>query len=270
MALTSFQRHVINLIAENRRRSGESYVAGGAALNTLIGAPRLSEDVDIFHDTEEAVHLEFGNDSRVLESAGMSVSIKRQWGTFVEATVAIGDEATDLQWAYDSAFRFFPLVEHSELGLTLHPFDLATNKVLAMVGRALPRDWVDTIECDDRLQPLGYLAWACSGKDPGLNPRFILDQASRSARYTEIELVRVNFEGQRPTAASLSLKWKSILAVARQVVENLPWQEVGKCVLDAGGNLLRLSAIDLAAEVEQGNLRYHEGSLRGAYPKLVG
>ena len=28
----------------------------------------------------------------------------------------------------------FPLLEHEQLGLTLHPFDLATNKVLALVG----------------------------------------------------------------------------------------------------------------------------------------
>lgn len=35
----------------------------------------------------------------------------------------------------DSALRFFPLQEHAELGLTLHAFDLATNKVLALVGR---------------------------------------------------------------------------------------------------------------------------------------
>jgi hypothetical protein len=31
------------------------------------------------------------------------------------------------------------LVEHDGLGLTLHPFDLATNKVLALVGRVRGR-----------------------------------------------------------------------------------------------------------------------------------
>jgi hypothetical protein len=33
-----------------RRRSGESYVAGGAALNELIGGRRVSDDLDIFHE----------------------------------------------------------------------------------------------------------------------------------------------------------------------------------------------------------------------------
>jgi hypothetical protein len=64
-------------------------------------------------------------------------------------------------------FRFFPLVEHDDLGLTLHPFDLATNKVLALVGRPEARDWIDAIDCHERLQPLGYLAWAACGKEPG-------------------------------------------------------------------------------------------------------
>src|SRR5262245_31666386 len=150
MALTPIQKRVIRLIAANRRRSGESYVAGGSALNALIGAPRLSDDIDIFHDTAEAVHREFDLDSKVLTDAGFGLNVRRQWDTFVEATVEAADEHTLLQWAFDSAFRFFPLVEDSEFGLALHPFDLAVNKVLALVGRAMPRDWVDIIECDSR------------------------------------------------------------------------------------------------------------------------
>jgi hypothetical protein len=38
-------------------------------------------------------------------------------------------------------------VRHPDFGLTLHPFDLATNKVLALVGRTEVRDWVDMVEC---------------------------------------------------------------------------------------------------------------------------
>jgi hypothetical protein len=244
-------------------------VAGGAALNTLIDAPRLSEDVDIFHDTAEAVHAEFERDRAVLEAAALPVTLKRQWETFVEAQVGSGDNTTELQWAFDSAFRFFPLVEHSELGLTLHPFDLATNKVIALVGRAEPRDWVDTIECDARLQPLGYLVWAASGKDPGLNPEFILEQAARSARYTEVDLARLTFEGERPTASALSRRWKDILSNAHDIVSLLPWLEVGKCVLGMRGELLDRSAADLSIALETGGVDFHEGSLRGAYPKIV-
>ena len=71
------------------------------------------------------------------------------------------------RWYWSLGRECFPLMEHEQLGLTLHPFDLATNKILAMVGRLEVRDWVDVINADRRLQPLGYLLWAACGKDPG-------------------------------------------------------------------------------------------------------
>ena len=51
MALTDFQRSVCRLLAQNRIQSGESYIAGGVALNVALQAPRLSRDIDIFHDS---------------------------------------------------------------------------------------------------------------------------------------------------------------------------------------------------------------------------
>jgi hypothetical protein len=51
MALTQLQRAICRLIAGNRIDSGESYVAGGVALNELIAAPRISRDIDLFHDS---------------------------------------------------------------------------------------------------------------------------------------------------------------------------------------------------------------------------
>lgn len=270
MALTTYQRSVVRLLSANRIVAGESYVAGGAALNALLSAPRLSSDVDIFHDHEEAVTSAYLADEAALRAASHCVVVLRSHETFIEVEVSQGAESTRVQWSLDSAFRFFPLIEHPELGLALHPFDLATNKVLAMVGRAEPRDWVDVIECDWRLQPLGYLAWAASGKDPGLNPVFILEQAGRSARYTEIELTDLAFDGRRPTAAELSMAWHRILAEAREVVEELPAGQVGCCVLEAGLNLARFDARTLAENLRLGAIRYHAGQLGGAFPKIVG
>jgi hypothetical protein len=37
------------------RKQRESYVAGGVALNTLLRAPRRSQDIDLVHDSREAV-----------------------------------------------------------------------------------------------------------------------------------------------------------------------------------------------------------------------
>ena len=134
MALTQFQRRICRLIAATRVASGESYVAGGVALTELIGGTRLSRDIDVFHDTEEAVARTWAADRALLASHGYEVAVLHQRVAFVEAQVR-RDATVLIQWARDSAFRFFPLVEHAELGLALHPFDLATNKVLALVGR---------------------------------------------------------------------------------------------------------------------------------------
>ena len=155
MALTQSQRDVCRLVAENRRRSGESYVAASAALNLLAGARRVSRNTDRFHDTLEALESTWAADASLLRAAGYDVAVARERPGFVEAVVSRTSDSVLLQWTRDSAFRFYPLVEHEDFGLVLHPFDLATNKVLALVGRLEVRDWVDTIACDAAVQPWG-------------------------------------------------------------------------------------------------------------------
>jgi hypothetical protein len=158
MALTPFQRDVCRLLAGNRLRSGESYVAGGAALNTMLAAPRLSRDVGLFHDTEQALAASWAADRDLLERE-----------------------------AY--------------------------------------------VTCDREVQPLGYLAWAACGKDPGFSPTAILELASRSARYSDVELRALDFEGEPPDAAALAHRWKAVLEAAREIVGLLPTPQAGRAVL---------------------------------------
>jgi hypothetical protein len=269
MALTAFQRDVCRLLAGNRLRSGESYVAGGAALNELLRAPRLSRDLDLFQDTEAALAASWSADRSSLEGQGYRLSVVRERPTFVEAEVRRGDESVVIQWAHDSAYRFFPLVQHAELGLALHPFDLATSKVLALVGRVEPRDFVDTLTCEREVQPLGYLAWAACGKDPGFSPAAILELAARSARYSEAELRGLDFEGAAPDAGSLARLWRDVLDRARETVAALPADEAGRAVLTADGAPFRGEPAALRAALRADDLRYHEGSIRGAFPRIV-
>ncbi len=269
MALTPFQRDVCRLLAGNRLRSGESYVAGGAALNTLLAAPRLSRDVDLFHDTERALAASWAADRELLEREAYVLSVFRERPTFVEAEVRRGDDTVVVQWAHDSAYRFFPLVRHEELGLALHPFDLATGKVLALVGRVEPRDFVDTLTCDREVQPLGYLAWAACGKDPGFSPTAILELASRSSRYSDIELRGLDFEGEPPDAAALAHRWKAALDAAREIVGLLPTLQAGRAVLARDGTPFRGSPATLREALAHDRLVYHEGTIRGAFPRIV-
>jgi hypothetical protein len=268
MALTGFQRSICRLIASHRRESGESYIAGGVALSALIGSGRISRDIDLFHDTTAAVAASWQADRRLLEAQGYQIRATREREGFVEAEVVRGRESLVLQWAADSAFRFFPLVEHEDFGLTLHPFDLATNKVLALVGRLEARDWVDVIECHVRIQRLGYLAWAASGKDPGFGPGAILEQAGRSARYSTPEIEALAFDGAPPDAADLSRKWHAMMQEARDLVALLPPEETGRCVLDECAGLFTGDATQLRAQLAAGAVRFHGGTIRGAMPQL--
>jgi hypothetical protein len=74
MALTEFQRTVCRLIADQRIRSGESYVAGGTVLNTWTRSSRISRDIDLFHDTTEAVASSWAEDRKLLKDEGYSAS----------------------------------------------------------------------------------------------------------------------------------------------------------------------------------------------------
>jgi hypothetical protein len=136
-----------------------------------------------------------------------------------------------------------------------------------LAARREARDWVDLIECDRRVQPLGYLAWAACGKDPAFGPAAVLEQAARSNRWTAGELAELSFTGPPPDAADLSRRWHAALAAARDVVAVLPAEEVGTCVL-LGDDLCRLNAGELTRAKGEGRLRFHAGSIRGALPTV--
>jgi len=208
-------------------------------------------------------------DRGLLSENAFDVVVVRERPSLIEAEVGRGNERVLMQWVRDSAFRFFPLVTHEQLGLVLHPFDLATNKVLALVGRLEVRDWIDVIECSRRLQPLGFLAWAASGKDPGFSPASILEQAARSARYSDDEVRALSFEGDPPDAAALSNEWRRMMSDAGHVIRALPATDVGACVLDHDRSLFRGDAEGVRRALEKGNVVFHRGTIRGTLPTPV-
>jgi hypothetical protein len=269
MALTAFQRTICRRLADRRVARGDRYVAGGVALSVALETQRLSRDLDVFHDTVEAVAASWDDDRQVLSAAGYAVVLLRERPGFVQATVSQGGDSLLVEWVHDSAFRFFPLVQHDELGLTLHPFDLATNKVLALIGRAEVRDWVDVIECDGRLQGLGYLAWAACGKDPGFSPQGLLEHAARTSRYSVSEVEALDFEGPPPDASALSRRWRTALETATAVVDRLPPAQAGEAVLTPAGELYLGDPRELSETLAQGGLQFHAGRIGGALPRII-
>jgi hypothetical protein len=256
------------LLAQQRRARGESHVAGGVALNALLATPRRSRDIDLFHDTTEALQATWIADRDTLRRAGCDVKVTRESPGFVEAVVSRESERTAMQWVRDSAYRFFPLIEDDLLGLALHPFDLATNKVLAIAGRAETRDWIDGLNCHAHIQPFGYLVWAACGKDPGYNPISLLNYCARR-HFSQAEIDELEFDGEAPDAGSLGRAWHEALREAETICALLPPEKVGQCVLAESRDLLRETPARLPDALRAGRVTFHEGRIGGSWPTVL-
>jgi len=268
MAPSAFQSAVLRLLARQRRERGESYVAGGVALNALLAAPRRSRDIDLFHDTTEALAATWTADQETLCREGYDVNVTRQMQSFIEAVVSNESGNTAMQWVRDSAYRFFPLIEDDLMGLALHPFDLATNKVLTIAMRVEARDWIDVLNCHRQLQPLGYLVWAACGKDPGYNPLSLLNYCARR-HFSHDEINALEFDGEPPDAAELGQTWHAALRNAEAICSSLPSEHAGRCVLTEDDELLRSPASELPGLLLSERVMFHEGRIGGSWPSVV-
>ena len=269
MAVTAFQSEVLKRIARSRIDGGETYIAGGLALNHQLNRPRSSADIDVFNSRCSDLESAADHDCAVLKEAGYEIRVIRKRDYIVEVVVSKDGGSTEIQWVQDSAYRFFPLIEDELLGLTLHPFDLATNKLLALASRRVPRDWVDTITCSEDIQPLGLLAWAANGKDLGLTPNYILEMCSRT-NYTPPEFEMAIRNAGDYNLADLSAKWHEMIWRARDTVKLLPPSEVGKAVMTKEGKLFKGDNDALKDALAAGELEYHEGTIGGAWPRIIG
>jgi len=254
---------VLRVLAANR--NPDSFVAGGTVLHQAPDSPRLSKDVDVFHDRPDALLAAFDADRATLERAGFTVEpVGRVQPEFRRAMVRLGDRQTKIEWVQDAAFRFFPVEADPELGWRLNFWDAATNKVLAMAGRQKLRDFFDCLYLHQDHLHLGALVWAASGKDPGLTPEFILDWALRGNRFYPADLREIRLE--RPLDLVVAKeKWFAAVQEARDLVARLPVTELGCFYLDAGGR----PVCPDPGSAEFAGLKRHFGSVRGAWPRIV-
>jgi hypothetical protein len=175
MALTQLQSDILRCLAKNR--SATSYLAGGLMLNK--NWHRRSDDIDIFHDSDEEVTDAATADLAVLDAAGYKTHRDFIIYGCVDATVSNGTSSTIIQWFAETKRRFFPLVRDDEWGARLHQADLAVNKVLAAAGRSKARDIADLVAIGHNYCPLGPLVLAAAGKPPNFSPRRTIDEIRR-------------------------------------------------------------------------------------------
>jgi len=234
MPLGQFEREVLRLLAANR--NPDSFVAGATVLNRDPASLRTSKDVAVVYPRE----------------------------TFQRATVEREGQRTKMEWALDSAFRFFPVEPDDELGWRLNFWDAAINKVLAFAGRSEVRDLVDVLELHQRHLHLGALAWAGAGKDPGMTPESIIQWGSRNAIYRPEELADLSLS--RPiTLPELKDQWLRASHDAIELITQLPVTEVGCLYLDAAGK----PTCPTPQAAGFSGLHRHYGSIKGAWPRIT-
>jgi hypothetical protein len=259
MPISEIQAKVLRTIAANR--SPDSYVAGATVLNREDDTPRFSRDVDFFHDVADSVASSAEADAKTLAASGYKIEWLMRTPTFYRAIVTAEDEPLRMEWAQDSAFRFFPVQEDCLLGYRLHDADAATNKVLALAGRSEARDFVDMLHLNESYLSLGALAWAACGKDPGFTPDMLLGQVSRHVAYTREDVDRLSLR-QPLDLTVMKKKWLQAVEDARTLIAALPPDEVGCLYCDSKGN---------PVTPEPGNktfrsLARHRGCISGAWP----
>jgi hypothetical protein len=168
----------------------------------------------------------FEADRDLLLKAGSTIQIEMNQRGFIRAVVSRADEMTKIEWAHDSAWRFMPPIRNEEVGVQLHPIDLAINKVLALAGRDEPRDFLDILFIHDEILTLGALVWAAVGKDPGFTPVSLLEIIKRRGRYRPEDFSRLNLV-EPVDVVALKKIWLAALDDAEQFIGSRPASELG-------------------------------------------
>ncbi len=264
MPLTDLQRTILALLAQTR--APDSYLAGGAALHFTPNSVRYSNDLDFFHDSPQRVASAFSDDAALLEQAGYGLDVEISQPGFIRAVVSRDDEATRIDWAHDSAWRFMPPIRDTLGGFVLHDVDLAVNKTLALAGRDEPRDFIDILFVHERVLPLSALAWAAVGKDPGFTPLSLVEFLRRRGRHRPEDMARLNLAVPFDPVASKEL-WLGALADAEAFARSGPTDETG--CLYYSPELESFTAPDRDRDLASQGLVPHFGAPGGVLPRVV-
>lgn len=263
MPLTPLQKQVLQVLAANR--SEDSHFAGGLVLHSLEDSARFSHDFDIFHEAEEEVARASDGDVATLRGAGYEVhETVGDWKnptSFRKAKLLHQGEELEIDWAADSAFRFFPIQPDPMLGWRLHLFDMATNKALALAARSVTRDYVDIVELDSTY-PLEAIIWAACGKDEGYSPLLLLDMMRRFARINPRQLETI--QARRLDPIELKKSWIAMSdraeAEITRIADTRPEIPIGVAFVNAAGHPGWIGT--------DSTLTIHRPSIRGCWPRV--
>jgi predicted nucleotidyltransferase component of viral defense system len=168
--LTRLQREILKSFVSLTDHDA-FYLTGGTALSAFFLQHRRSRDLDFFTSSEELIPSFSQKLEAVLVKNKFKVSRLRGFQSFIEIDVNSAEEQTLVHFALDSPFRFEPPTFTDQIsGLKIDSLiDMATNKLLALFGRAALRDFVDVYFLIREQFTKDQLLAKCRLKDPGFD-----------------------------------------------------------------------------------------------------
>lgn len=175
--LTGLQQRVARIVADLPEARG-FVLAGGAALLVHGLTDRPTNDLDFFTTTPADVAALRSALEAALVQAALAFRVERATEAFVRLSVTDGTQHTLVDLAWDARLR--PTVA-TALGPVLHQEELAADKVLALFGRAEPRDFLDVYRLAQRLG-MDRLLHLAQEKDAGFSPKHLAESLGRINR----------------------------------------------------------------------------------------
>ena len=171
--LTSLQQRVRSIIA-GLPEADTVALAGGGALIVHGIVDRATTDLDFFSPTEVDVRVFAEATCSALEQEGLGVGMERSSPEFVRLLVKEGNDELTIDIGI-SGRAFAPV--HTARGRVLAPEDLAGDKLLALFGRAEPRDFIDVYALTARFDVTDLYGFAAD-KDQGFSLEHLRDALS--------------------------------------------------------------------------------------------
>lgn len=197
--LDAFQAEVARVALVAAEQQGFA-LAGAGALVAHGVTDRPTQDLDLFTTTQGGP----GRVSAVLQAAlvdaGFEVVVReaaeQHAGEFLRLQVSKGEQIVDLDlgrdWRQHAPVRL-------DVGAVLHLEDAVGNKVTALLGRALPRDYLDVASALDRYDRRTLLRLGFQ-RDPGLSAEDVAEAMRLLDRLSDEPFADYELSGQQVAA----------------------------------------------------------------------
>ncbi|MEM3442251.1 MAG: nucleotidyl transferase AbiEii/AbiGii toxin family protein [Candidatus Bathyarchaeia archaeon] len=189
MKLTALQKKTLKIFSRVNKR-GDFYFTGGTALAVCYLHHRESDDLDFFTADPASLDPAARDFENTLRSAGLNVQVERRQATFVRLLI---EQELKVDLALDTPFRLKPTAQLSINGIKMFVDDLediAANKMLALFGRAEPRDFIDVYFLSKEYFDFIEMTQMAAKKDTGFD-LYWLAAAMQEAEKMELLPVKI-------------------------------------------------------------------------------